>query len=87
MEAEASGEEGLAAKVALLSRDTKMMDGQDAGLSKDIECAAKDAPLSGDDRKSSENSSKVKERTRIISSSLLEDFDCRYRYSRANVRP
>ena len=71
MEAEASGEEGLAAKVALLSRDAERMDGQDAGLSKDIANAAKDAPLSGDDQKSSENSSKVKERTRIISSSLL----------------
>jgi hypothetical protein len=50
-----------------------MMDGQDAELSKDKECAAKDAPLSGDDRKSSENSSKVKERTRISSSLLLSN--------------
>ena len=72
-DAETSGEEGRAAKVALLSRDTKMMDGQEAEFSKDKEFAAKDAPLSGDDRKSSENSSKVKERTRISSSSLLSN--------------
>ena len=51
----------------------KKMDEQDAESSNDNECAAKDAPLSGDDQKSSDDDSKVKERTRITSSSLLSN--------------
>jgi hypothetical protein len=49
------------------------MDGQDSELSKDIECASKVGALSGDDQGASEDASKVKERTRISSSSFLSN--------------
>ncbi len=49
------------------------MDGQDSELSKDTEFAAKDGALSGDDQGAFEDTSKVKERTRISSSSLLSN--------------
>ncbi len=49
------------------------MDGKDSESLGDEGRAAKDAPLSGDDQKSSEDDSKVKERTRITSSSLLSN--------------
>ena len=49
------------------------MDGKDSESLGDEGRAAKDAPLSGDDQKSSDDDSKVKERTRITSSSLLSN--------------
>ena len=49
------------------------MDDQDAESSNDNECDAKDALLSGDIQESSDDDSKVKERTRITSSSLLSN--------------
>jgi hypothetical protein len=48
------------------------MDGKDSESLGDEGRAAKDAPLSGDDQKSSDDDSKVKE-TRITSSSLLSN--------------
>ncbi len=49
------------------------MDGKDSESVGDEAEAAKDAPLSGDVQKSSDDDSKVKERTRITSSSLLSN--------------
>ena len=72
-DSELLGDEGRAAKVTPLSGDIKKMDEQDAESLKDNECAAKDAPLSGDVQGASEDYSKVKERTRITSSSLLSN--------------
>ena len=49
------------------------MDGKDSESLGDEGRAAKDAPLSGDVQGASEDSSKVKERTRTTSSSLLSN--------------
>ena len=65
-DSESLGDEGHAAKVTPSSEDIKKTDEQDAETLKDNNAES----LLGKDQKSSEDESKVKVRTRIISSSL-----------------
>ena len=85
-DSESLGDEGCAAKVTPLSEDIKKTDDQDAESLKDNECAAKDAPLSGDVQDASEDDSKVKEKTRISSSSLLSNSFLYFRNVKKRIR-
>ncbi len=62
------------------------MDGKDCGSVGDEAHAVKDAQLSGDVQESSDDDSKVKERTRITSSSLLSNSFLYFRKVKGRIR-